>query len=137
MKYAVIKTGGKQYRVSEGDTILIEKLPNKEKESVKFSEVLLYSSEDGNVQVGQPALASISVEAVVLTHLKGDKIEVRKYKQKVRYRRAAGHRQELTRVKIKKISDLNVKETPKKVETEVKSKGSTPKKKSTSTSKNK
>lgn len=109
MKYAVIKTGGKQYKVSEGDVLDVERLPE-EKGAVSFSDVLLFS--DGtNVTVGKPLVDGVSVSGVILDSVKGEKIRVAKYKAKVRYRRVMGHRQKLSRVKIESIGKASGKAT--------------------------
>ena len=104
MKYAVIKTGGKQYKVAEGDVIEVERMDNKADEAITFPEVLLYTA-DGVSLIGQPLVDGVVVSGKVLTHLRGEKIRVAKYKAKVRYRRVTGHRQELTQVRIESISD--------------------------------
>ena len=100
--YAIIKTGGKQYKVSEGDTLMIEKLETAEGESVVFDQVLTYVN-DTDVKVGQPLVAGASVKAKVLEHGKGEKILVFKYKAKSNYRRRQGHRQPFTKIEIEKI----------------------------------
>lgn len=105
--FAIIKTGGKQYRVKEGDRLLIEKLPGKAGDSINFSEVLLVGDEKGeNVKIGTPNVTGAKVEAKILDQMRGKKISVVKYKPKVRYRRRAGHRQERTRVQITKMPSL-------------------------------
>ena len=104
MKYAVIKTGGKQYKVAEGDVIEVERMDNKADEAITFPEVLLYTA-DGVSLIGQPLVDGVVVSGKVLTHLRGEKIRVEKYKAKVRYRRVTGYRQELTQVRIESISD--------------------------------
>lgn len=102
--FAIIKTGGKQYRVKENDVLTVEKLPQKQGESVAFEEVLLAGDEKGeNVKVGMPLVAGAKVEAKVVWQGKGKKVEVVKYKNKVRYRRRVGHRQEQTKVKVESI----------------------------------
>jgi large subunit ribosomal protein L21 len=101
MKYAVIKTGGKQYKVSEGDVIEIDRILNKDGKVV-FDEVLLVSS-DAGVKIGKPTVENAKVEAKVLEDLKGEKIRVSKFKSKVRYRRVTGFRAFLTKVQIEKI----------------------------------
>ncbi len=101
--YAIIKTGGKQYRVSEGDEIYIEKLAGEVSDKIEFNEVLAVSDE-GNFKVGQPYLESAKVEAEILAHGKQKKIYVMKYKPKKGYRRRNGHRQPYTKVKINKIT---------------------------------
>lgn len=103
MKYAVIRTGGKQYKVSEGDNIKIEKLNLEPGKSFDFDEVLLTVNED-KVSVGKPTLAS-KVKASVVEQTKGEKISVFKYKAKTGYHKKTGHRQKLTLVKIEKIED--------------------------------
>ncbi|MCL5438858.1 MAG: 50S ribosomal protein L21 [Patescibacteria group bacterium] len=109
MKYAVIKTGGKQYKVSENDVIEVERLEH-DSNNVSFNEVLLCVDE-GSVKIGKPFIPGLSVKAEVIKDLKGDKIRVSKFKSKVRYRRVTGHRQSLTKVLIKEIGSL--KESPK------------------------
>lgn len=100
--YAIIETGGKQYRVSEGDVIRVEKLANGEGETVEFERVLVLSK-DGQLLVGKPCVENAKVKATVLKHGKGDKIIVFKYKPKKNYRKKQGHRQPFTEIKIEKI----------------------------------
>ncbi len=100
--YAVIKTGGKQYRVAPSEVILVEKVEKKEGDSIEFSEVLLVSDGD-QVSIGTPYIAGVSVHGKVLGQEKGEKVVVAKFKAKVRYRRRTGHRQMLTRVQIVSI----------------------------------
>lgn len=106
--YAVIRTGGKQYRVSEGDEILVEKLDAKEGEVIKFEDVVAVRDDSG-VKTGSEAKA-FYVEAEVVRIEKGEKIIVFKYRPKKRYRRKTGHRQIYTRVKILKIASLDKEE---------------------------
>jgi len=101
--YAVIETGGKQYRVEEGDILSVEKLNVSDGESVTFDRVLLVSGEDG-VEVGKPYVEGAKVEGKALFNGKGKKIIVFKYKPKKNYRRKQGHRQPFTRVEITKIT---------------------------------
>ncbi len=101
--YAVIETGGKQYRVEEGDILSVEKLGVPEGESVVFDKVLMVSDEEG-IKVGQPYVEGAKVEGQLLFHGKGRKIIVFKYKPKKNYRRKQGHRQPFSRVEIKKIT---------------------------------
>lgn len=102
MTYAVIKSGGKQYRVKEGDILEVDKLPVKKNESVVFDQVLLWVGED-SVKVGTPILKDIKIQGKVVDQIKGEKLYVRKFKSKVRYRRTMGFRALLTRVEIQKI----------------------------------
>lgn len=97
--FAVIKTGGKQYKVAVGSKIKVEKLEVKENEKFVFSEVLM-KGEDENVEIGAPFVEGASVEAKVLSHGKADKIHIWKYKAKKRYQRRVGHRQMFTEVEI-------------------------------------
>ena len=101
--YAVIKSGGKQHKVSEGEEILLEKLSLDEGEIVEFSEVLAVNK-DGNLNVGKPLLEGAVVKAKVINHLKTKKITVIKMKRRKDYRKKQGHRQNLTKVKIESIS---------------------------------
>lgn len=100
--YAVIKTGGKQYKVQEGDILFIEKLSAEEGQSVDFDEVLAISKED-TLTVGTPLVNGAKVSAKVLKTGKGKKIDIFKYKSKKGYRRRQGHRQPYTKVQIDKI----------------------------------
>ncbi len=100
--YAIIQTGGKQYRVSEGDVIVIEKLEAQAGETVAFEEVLTVV-QDGSVKVGQPVVAGAKVTGTVVEHGKGKKIRIFKYKSKSNYRKRQGHRQPFTKVTIEKI----------------------------------
>ena len=102
MKYAIVKTGGKQYKISEGDVLEVERLALEDKKEITLDEVLLYTS-DGVVRVGTPNVAGVSIQATVLGDIRGKKIYVSKFKAKVRYRRTIGHRQALTKIKIDRI----------------------------------
>lgn len=99
--YAIIATGGKQYRVSEGDVIYIEKIDAQVDSTVSF-DVLLVGNE-GDVKVGTPVVEGVKVEGKVVGQVRGDKIVVFKYKAKKNYRRKQGHRQPYTKVEITKI----------------------------------
>ena len=101
--YAVIKSGGKQHKVSEGEEILLEKLSLEEGEVIEFSEVLAINK-DGNLNVGKPLLEGAVVKGKVINHLKTKKITVIKMKRRKDYRKKQGHRQNLTKVKIESIS---------------------------------
>ena len=100
--YAIIATGGKQYRVSEGDVIYIEKIDADVDSTVSF-DVLLVGNE-GDVKVGTPVVEGVKVEGKVVGQIRGEKIIVFKYKSKKNYRRKQGHRQPYTKVEITKIS---------------------------------
>ncbi len=99
--YAIIATGGKQYRVSEGDVIYIEKIDAQVDSAVSF-DVLLVGNE-GDVKVGTPVVEGVKVEGKVVGQIRGEKIVVFKYKSKKNYRRKQGHRQPYTKVEITKI----------------------------------
>ena len=99
--YAVIVSGGKQYRVSQGDVIYVEKLDQEVDSTVNF-DVLMLGREDG-VEVGTPTLAGAKVEGKVVAQVKGEKILIYKYKSKKNYHRRAGHRQAYTKVEITSI----------------------------------
>lgn len=103
-KYAVIETGGKQYRVSEGDTITVERLAGEAGSDVTIDRVLLLGG-DGSTRIGTPVVDGASVTATIAEHKRGEKIHVFKYKAKKRYRVKTGHRQELTRLTINGIAD--------------------------------
>jgi len=102
--YAVVRTGGKQYRVAEGETFRFEKLPGGIGETVTFDDVLLYAGEE-ELEVGQPTLDHIAVEGRIVEQGKSKKIIVFKYKRRKRYRRRQGHRQQFTAVRIERIKD--------------------------------
>jgi len=97
-KFAVIRTGGKQYLVRENDTITVELLP----EGTVSFEALLYSNED-KVEIGMPVLENVKIKAMVGEEVKGEKQVVFKYKAKKNYRVKTGHRQHYSKVKIEKI----------------------------------
>jgi large subunit ribosomal protein L21 len=100
--YAVFATGGKQYRVQEGQTLRIEKIAGAPGDSIFFEQVLLYSDGD-HLKIGQPTLEGVSVQGHILEQGKAKKILVFKYKRRKRYRRKQGHRQPYTAVKIDAI----------------------------------
>ena len=101
--YAVIATGGKQYRVSEGDVIRIETLPAEENEEITFDKVLLVADGD-DVNIGAPYVKGGKVSATVNGHGRGKKIEIIKFKRRKHHRKQMGHRQNFTEVKITGIS---------------------------------
>lgn len=100
--YAIIATGGKQYKVSEGDVIRVEKLGAPAGETVTFDQVLLVSGDE--VKVGAPTVAGATVTADVVANAKAKKVIVYKYKRKTGYHKKNGHRQQYTAVKITKIN---------------------------------
>ncbi|GAB6088051.1 50S ribosomal protein L21 [Alkaliphilus crotonatoxidans] len=101
--YAIIETGGKQYRVQEGDTLFVEKLDAAEGDVVTIDSVLAVSK-DGNVTFGTPVVAGAKVEAKVLAQGKAKKVIVFKYKPKKDFRKKQGHRQPYTKLVIEKIN---------------------------------
>ncbi|MHC1758012.1 MAG: 50S ribosomal protein L21 [Negativicutes bacterium] len=100
--YAVIATGGKQYRVSEGDVIFVEKLSGEVDDALVFTDVLTVV-QDGDVKIGAPFIEGAKVTGKVLKQDKNKKIIIYKYKSKANYRRKTGHRQPYTKVSIEKI----------------------------------
>ncbi len=103
MQYAIIESGGKQYKAVPGSTIEVDRLPNEEGKSITLKDVLLVAN-DGEITVGTPTVKGASVKAKVLEHFKGRKIIVFKYKARNNYRRKNGHRQHYTRLEIEKIT---------------------------------
>jgi large subunit ribosomal protein L21 len=100
--YAVIQTGGKQYRVQPGETIVVEKLLGSPGDEVKFDQVLLLS-DDQTVAVGRPTVDGATVRGEIVRHQRGEKLVVYKFRHRKNYRRKNGHRQELTAVKINAV----------------------------------
>jgi len=101
--YAIVQTGGKQYRVETGDTIRVESLPVHTGELIDVGEVLAVS-QDGDITIGTPTVEGAKVRAQVLSQGRDKKIVVFKYKNKTRYRRKTGHRQTYTEIKITDIT---------------------------------
>ena len=101
--YAVIKSGGKQYRVKAGQTVRLEKLAGEKGSKVELGNVMMVE-DGGNVQTGSPLLPNAKVEATILETDRADKIIIFKKKRKKQYRRTRGHRQSFTAVRIEKIS---------------------------------
>jgi large subunit ribosomal protein L21 len=112
MDYAIIKTGGKQYRVKPGDELDVELLPSPVDSVAEFGEVLALS-DGGEVTIGAPLVEGAKVTAQVLSHYKDKKLMVFKYKAKNRYRRKRGHRQTYTRLRIQDI-ELNKPSAPRR-----------------------
>jgi large subunit ribosomal protein L21 len=100
--YAIVESGGRQYRAEEGQSFSVEKLPYEVGEQIELSNVLLLAG-DAEVQVGQPTVPGASVKATVIDQYRGKKIFVWKYKPKKRYRRRSGHRQSYTRLRVDEI----------------------------------
>jgi len=115
--YAVVNTGGKQYKVQQGEILRVEKIPGDVGSPVTFDRVLMFS--DGEtVSIGQPELDNVAVEGHIVEQGKAKKIIVFKYKRRKRYRRKQGHRQTYTAVQIDNIAaqEVKAKETPKKAD---------------------
>lgn len=100
--YAIVESGGRQYRAEEGHTFSVEKLPYEVGEQIELNNVLLLAN-DNDVKVGQPAVEGVSVKATVVDQYRGKKIFVWKYRPKKRYRNRKGHRQSYTRLRIDEI----------------------------------
>lgn len=113
MDYAVIKTGGKQYKVSKGAILEVDRLESEGKDII-LSEVLLLAS-DGKIRIGKPFLSDVKVKATIVENLKGDKIRVAKFKAKAKYRRVMGFRPQISKLEIKDIiSDKKISSLPSK-----------------------
>lgn len=102
-KIAIIKTGGKQYKVKEGDIIKVEKLNLENSQKIKFDTLMIANTDGSSIDLGSPSLGE-KVEAEIVSNGQNKKVLVIKYKSKTRYKRTIGHRQEFTQVKIEKIS---------------------------------
>ncbi len=101
--HAIIVTGGKQYKVTEGDVLYVEKLPNEAGDTVTFDQVLAVIDGD-KATFGQPTVSGASVQANVVKNGKGKKVIVFKYKPKKNYKRKQGHRQPYTKIEITKVN---------------------------------
>lgn len=101
-KFAVIKTGGKQYLVKESDIIVVDRINFPEKEKFTLETLAVFDSEGKKIELGEPFLAK-KTQAEIIAHVKGEKIRVAKFKAKVRYRKVKGFRPQLTKLKIIKI----------------------------------
>jgi large subunit ribosomal protein L21 len=113
MTYAIVETGGKQYRAEKGETLVVDRLAVNQGDKVDLRTVMF---SDGEVVTDRAELEKVKVEATVAEHLRGPKITVFKYKPKKGYRRRAGHRSELTRVEITELKKLSRKPPAKKAE---------------------
>ena len=114
--YAIIESCGRQYKVAEGDVVFFEKLEGEEGKKVTFDNVVLVSN-DSKVEVGAPYVKGVKVEGKVVSHGKGKKILVYKYKAKKNYRRTQGHRQPYTKVENAEVKETAAKATTKKATT--------------------
>ena len=101
--YAVVATGGKQYRVEEGDLLRVEKLDAKEGATIKLDQVLMVGTGD-DVEIGTPYIKGGKVSAKVVAHGRGEKVEIIKFHRRKHHRKQMGHRQSYTELEIKKIS---------------------------------
>ena len=102
MKYAIVEDGGKQYRAVEGEYIEVDRFPSAVDEGIDLEHVLLIADGE-NTMIGDPVIAGAKVQATVVSHIKGPKVVVFKYKPKKRYRVKTGHRQQYTRLRIDSI----------------------------------
>jgi len=102
MKYAIMESGGKQYKAVPGETVRVDRLPNKVNDKIDLEKVLLVV-DDGDIKIGTPMLEGVTIKATVSDQIKGRKIRVFKYKPKVRYRKRQGHRQRYTLLTIDEI----------------------------------
>jgi large subunit ribosomal protein L21 len=100
--YAVIATGGKQYRVTEGETLKVEKIAGEEGSEVELDQVLMIADGE-NIQVGTPALDKGLVTATIVSHGRGKKVEIVKFRRRKHHRKQMGHRQSFTEIEISKI----------------------------------
>jgi large subunit ribosomal protein L21 len=103
MSYAVIKTGGKQYRVQQGDVLRVELLDANEGDTIKLGEVLLHGTGE-SITVGAPLVDGVSVSALVRKHGRADKIHIIKFRRRKHYKRQQGHRQHYTEIEITGIN---------------------------------
>ena len=107
MEYAIVKTGGKQYKVSQGSVLEVDRLNSQKDKEIILDNVLLWVC-DGQVKIGKPYLSNVKIKTRVIDNIKGDKIRVAKFKAKARYRRVMGFRPHITRLEIKSIEDGKV-----------------------------
>jgi large subunit ribosomal protein L21 len=104
--YAIVRTGGRQYRAEPGQTIDVERLPNAEGETVEITDVLLVVPDDGTPLIGQPNVEGAAVNVTVVKQGRGRKIFVWRYSPKKRFRKRRGHRQYFTRLRIDSITGV-------------------------------
>jgi len=115
--YAIVEIAGKQYKVAKNDKIEVDRLST-EKGKVTFDTVLLYAKDEKNVEIGNPYVSGVKVEAEVIGQTQGEKIRVFKMKAKKRYRKTIGHRTDFTMIEIKDISTGGAKKETKEVKEE-------------------
>ena len=102
--YAIIRTGGKQYRVAVGDTVKVETLEAEAGSEVTLHDVLLVAAEDGSIKAGKPVVEGASVKATVLSHGRSDKVRIFKFRRRKHSMKSGGHRQNYTELKIEAIN---------------------------------
>ena len=102
--YAIIRTGGKQYRVAVGDTVKVETLEAEAGSEVTLNDVLLVAAEDGSIKAGKPVVEGASVKASVLSHGRSDKVRIFKFRRRKHSMKSGGHRQNYTELKIEAIN---------------------------------
>lgn len=102
--YAIIRTGGKQYRVAVGDTVKVETLEAEVGSEVTLNDVLLVAAEDGSIKAGKPVVEGASVKATVLSHGRSDKVRIFKFRRRKHSMKSGGHRQNYTELKIEAIN---------------------------------
>ena len=102
--YAIIRTGGKQYRVAVGDTVKVETLEAEAGSEVTLNDVLLVAAEDGSIKAGKPVVEGASVKAAVLSHGRSDKVRIFKFRRRKHSMKSGGHRQNYTELKIEAIN---------------------------------
>ena len=102
--YAIIRTGGKQYRVAVGDTVKVETLEAEAGSEVTLNDVLLVAAEDGSIKAGKPVVEGASVKATVLSHGRSDKVRIFKFRRRKHSMKSGGHRQNYTELKIETIN---------------------------------
>ena len=102
--YAIIRTGGKQYRVAVADTVKVETLEAEAGSEVTLNDVLLVAAEDGSIKAGKPVVEGASVKATVLSHGRSDKVRIFKFRRRKHSMKSGGHRQNYTELKIEAIN---------------------------------
>ena len=102
--YAIIRTGGKQYRVAVGDTVKVETLEAEAGSEVTLNDVLRVAAEDGSIKAGKPVVEGASVKATVLSHGRSDKVRIFKFRRRKHSMKSGGHRQNYTELKIEAIN---------------------------------